>query len=73
MRPIDTPTATVRWVGAGDVGELMTETFLEGVFRGRLPDPPYPQGGVLGSIVIDVEGRTAMFADVDVLRLEEIR
>lgn len=29
MRPINTPAATTRWIGAGDVGELPAETFLE--------------------------------------------
>ena len=46
---------------------------ITGRFVRRLLPAFPPASGVLGSIVLGVDGRLAVFADVDVLRLEEVR
>ena len=66
MRPIDTPAADTRWIGAGDVGELRTETFLEPQSGGVLvrvnrsrwrPDEAERAAIALGGdVVLDVFG-----------------
>lgn len=68
----DPETGELYGIDLPAVGEV-DYTELEGIFVGRMPDPPYPQGGIRGSIILDVAGMAAVFADVDVLRLEEIR
>lgn len=66
MRPISTPAADTRWIGAGDVGELPAETFLEPAEGGALvrvnrsrwrPDEAERAAIALGGdVVLDVFG-----------------
>jgi len=68
----DMDTGEVHGIDIPQVSDVES-TEIEGVFVRRPASAYPPDSGVLGSIVLEVAGRLAIFGDVDVLRLEEIR